>query len=85
MPPPTFIFSCNPSYTYKVPTLVIQNLELQHGPDGQIVHGNLTFLQEAKISLEPAVPNNLILPSPSMICAYPLRRLLQVAPATHHH
>ena len=31
-----------------IPTLVIQNLELQLGPDGKIVYGNLVFLLATK-------------------------------------
>ena len=42
MPPPLFV-SCNHPHISLIPALVIQDLELQPGPDGQIVHGNLMF------------------------------------------
>ncbi len=44
-PPPSLLFFLQsfPSFICVIPALVIQKLELQPGPDGQIVHGNLMF------------------------------------------
>ncbi len=82
----TPFFSCSPSHShiYIIPTLVIQNLELQLGPDGQIVRGNLMFLlatkdQESSRGSQP--PQQLL---SSTICAHPVRRLQQVVPATNY-
>ncbi len=70
-----------------IPALVIQDLELQPGPNGQIVHGNLVFSRATEsqdLSGSARLFNNLILPSPSAIWANPLPRLLQVAQAANY-
>ncbi len=87
MPHPPF-FSCDPSHSHIciIPTLVIQNLELQLGPDGQIVYGNLVFLLATKDqeSSRASQPPQQLLPSLSTICAHPVRRLQQIVPATNY-